>query len=201
MKNVSHHLLRTLAAVPVDHSVLLLGCGDGRHAEALLRLGFPVHACDPDADCIAATRERLLDLVGEETTEQCTRVAGLDALNYIDETFNWVVAHRAERIAPKNDDLTRLLTEMRRLVTPGGWVYVTLPAHPDDVEAQDRTAGDGAPPEDAPLDPEDVSAERGVRIDALETARTEAGLATSVPPEIVDDLGDVRLRAIFRFVE
>ena len=175
----SDHLLRTLAAVPPSSQILDFGCGDGRHTEALLRLGFPLHACDPRPDAVDATRERVATLLEEGDLETIVQVTPLDAIDYPDDTFDWVVAARAETYVGNKADLRTLLDESRRLLKPGGWLYLTLPATPD-------ASVNGT----------------GFTIEILESFRRDANLAEASEPTRVDEETEApRLRAIYRCVD
>jgi SAM-dependent methyltransferase len=182
----SNHLLRTLAAVPVSSEILDLGCGRGRHTEALLRLGFPVHACDPRPAAVEATRERVGPLLEQGDVETVVQVAPLDAMDYPDATFDWVVAAEAETYVSGEGDLQTLFEEGRRLLKPGGWLYVTLPA---EVGGAPGDAGEEATPR--------------FTEDALETRREAADLAEASAPSRVEDEsgGAPRVRALYRRVE
>ncbi len=175
----SDHLLRTLAAVPVSSQILDFGCGAGRHTEPLLRLGFPVHACDPRPEAVEVTRERVQDLIGEGSVETTVQVTPLDAIEYPDDTFNWIIADRVETYATSKAELQTVFEESRRLLKPGGWLYVTVPASPDDHV-------DGT----------------GFSIEIMETLRENADLVQAAEPErIAEDGTAPRLRAIYRCVE
>jgi SAM-dependent methyltransferase len=175
----SDHLLRTLAAVPPSSQILDLGCGDGRHTEALLRLGFPLHACDPRPDAVAATRERVAGLLEEGDLETVVQVTPLDALDHPDDTFDWVVAARAEAYVGNKNDLRTLLNVSRRLLKPGGWLYLTLPATPD-------ASVNGT----------------GFTIEILESFRRDAELAEASEPTRVQAPPEApRIRAIYRCVD
>jgi len=176
----SDHLLRTLAAVPVSSRILDLGCGHGRHTEPLLRLGFPVHACDSRPEAVDATRARIGDLIEADSAETVVQVTPLDALDYPDATFDWVVADRAETYVGDAADLERLLAESRRLLKPGGWLYLTLPA---------ASKADGA--------------ETGAAftLEALDHYRRAADLAEAGDPSRVEDGPALRLRALYRRVD
>jgi SAM-dependent methyltransferase len=178
----SDHLLRTLAAVPVSSQILDLGCGAGRHTEPLLRLGFPVHACDPRPAAVEATRARVSDLIGADQADTSVQVAPLDALGDLDATFDWVVADGAEAYAATEEDLQLLLAESRRLLTPGGWLYLTLPAPPE-------PGGDGAA--DGPAFP----------LETVERLRRAADLAEASDPSRFEDASSPRLRALYRRVD
>jgi len=178
-KAPSDHLLRTLAAVPVASQMLDLGCGHGRHTEPLLRLGFPVHACDPRPEAVEATRTRIADLIEADSAETVVQVTPLDALDYPDATFDWVVADRAEAYVGDEDDLAVLLAESRRVLKPGGWLYVTLPAAPEQGEAP-------------------ASA---FTLDALQRHRRDADLAEAGDPSRIEDAPSPRLRGLYRRVD
>ncbi|WP_179862206.1 class I SAM-dependent methyltransferase [Longibacter salinarum] len=196
MQAPSDHLLRTMAAVPVNSFILDLGCGEGRHTEPLLRLGFPVHGCDPRPDAVERTRGRIKDIVGEEDAENCVQVASLAEMDYPDESFDWVVVYHGEVFGDRPEDVYQLLSEARRMLKPGGWAYVTFPAAAVDIDDQERTAGDGAPAS-SPAQ----SAAGSVSIDELEAQQERANLATASAPEIAEEPGAVRVRAIFRRVD
>lgn len=174
----SDHLLRMLAAVPVSSQILDLGCGHGRHTEPLLRLGFPVHACDPESNAVAATRERVGALLEEGSAETSVQQTPLEAIEYPDATFNWVVAYHAERYVSTEDDLRILFEECRRVLTPGGWLYVTLPTQPSAV--------------DGPAD--------AFSIEMIEECRTAADLAEAREPTEVEG-DEARIRALYRRVD
>jgi SAM-dependent methyltransferase len=181
----SDHLLRMLAAVPVSSSILDLGCGEGRHTEPLLRLGFPVHACDPRTEAVTATRDRVAELIEEGAVETTVQVTPLDAIDYPEETFNWVVADRAEIYASTEDALRTLLAESRRVLAPGGWLYLTLPAPPSEEDAPETVSSNGV----------------AFSIETLETLRKEAHLAEAREPSRIEVQGQSRIRALYRRVE
>jgi len=179
----SHHLLRTLAAVPVSNSVLDLGCGHGRHTEPLLRLGFPVHACDPRPAAVESTRERVQDLVDGDVTA-CVQVSSLEDVGALDASFNWIVADRAEVFLSTREDLTTLFKTARHLLVPGGWLFFTLPAEPDEqsaVSQRDPVRGFSEP-----------------RVDA---ARDDAGLAVAQELDRIETGEGGRWRGLYRRVE
>jgi len=182
-RSPSNHLLRTLAAVPVSSEILDLGCGRGRHTEALLRLGFPVHACDPRPSAVETTRGAIDELLEQGDVETVVQVAALDAMDYPDATFDWVVAAEAETYVSDETDLRLLFEESRRLLKPGGWLYVTLPMRQKEGDA----------------DGEDVASRFSE--EALEAQRDAADLAVASAPSEVDEADVPRLRAIYRRVE
>lgn len=184
-RSLSDHLLRTLAAVPVSSQILDLGCGRGRHTEALLRLGFPVHACDPRPAAVNAARDTVRDLLEQGSAKTVVQVATLAGLDYPDATFDWVVAVEGETYVSDEEDLRSLFEEGRRLLKPGGWFYVSLPASEEPGEQRDSPSG-------SPI---------RFTQKALERQRTAADLAEASAPSRIKDEQTTRIRAIYRRVE
>lgn len=179
----SDTLLRTLASVPVSSSVLDLGCGEGRHTVPLLRLGFPVHACDPEPSAVQGTRAAIAPLVGTDTAQTCVQACPLDDLSAIDETFDWIVCDRAERYAGSTSELKTLFSAAHTLLTPGGWLFVTVPAPPESSQ------GGTVETDRVRFSEED-----------LEAVRRAAGFSLAREPSHVDE-SPPRLRALYRRVD
>lgn len=184
----SDRLLRTLAPVPVSSPVLDLGCGSGRHTEALLRLGFPVHACDPRPEAVQETRALVRELVDAETAQSCVQETSLQALDEVDATFDWVIADRTEAFAPSSAELETVLQKVHALLSPGGWLYLTVPAVPEDKEESAVPAG-SRPLEDGALQfaPSD-----------LDVSDFDTELVESRSPSRVEENGEVRIHALYR---
>lgn len=183
-RSPSDHLLRTLAAVPVSSEILDLGCGHGRHTEALLRLGFPVHACDPRPEAVQKTRETVEDLLEQGEADTVVQVATLDGIDYPEATFDWIVAADAETYVSTEEDLRVLFQKGRRLLKPGGWFYVSLPAVEEEGMSEEK--------QEEP--------DRFVE-DTIERQRSAADLAEASAPSRVEDTETPRIRAIYRRVE
>lgn len=185
----SDRLLRTLAAVPVASSILDLCCGGGEHTEALLRLGFPVHACDPRSEAVRETRNRVRALLDGDTAEKCVRSASLDDLDEIDISFDWVVGSHPEAFFDSDDELVHLLSAVRSLLVPGGWFYLILPAS---VHSNGSTSTNGQSSKQR----DDGWSASELKVDRLDTSLVEAR-----SPERVEEHGTARIHAIYRRVE
>lgn len=177
------HLLRTLASVPVSSPILDLGCGNGALTEALLRLGFPVHACDPRREAVQHTRAAVAELIGEESAQNVVQETSLEAIDYPTATFDWVIVSEAETYVSDESDLQTLFHEARPLLTPGGWMYIMVPTSPGSST---------------------VSSDNGrsrFSIETVETCRTDADLSEASAPTRVEMPDGPRIRAIYRRVD
>ena len=129
MAQPSDHLLKTFAAVPVSDRVLDLGGGHQCHAGPLAMLGFDLHACAVSPDTVAALREVLTGITGaDEAQQHIVQVPRLDALGYPDAFFDWIVAYDVYGANSAAPTLPDVLAETRRVLKPGGWIYVAVPA-------------------------------------------------------------------------
>lgn len=119
------YVLRTLASVPVDRYVLVLGCTDGRYTAPLLRLGFPVHACSADVEAVHATRTAIADLMEEpaEATE-CVQPCPPALDDYPDSVFDWVIAPHLNGYADTGPE--QAFDAVQRVLKPGGWTVLGL---------------------------------------------------------------------------
>lgn len=189
--SLSDRLLRTLASVPVSSSMLHVGCGAGRHTEALLRLGFPVHACDPRPEAVQTTRAVVRELVDDETAESCVQQRSLQALDTLDETFDWVIVDRTEALVDSPTQLEVLLRKAHGLVSPGGWTYLMAPAAPDGSD--ELAASEAAQGRD----------DDGIRVHSsdLEAEALDTDLVESRPPSRVHENNAERIHAVYRRVK
>ena len=114
--------------VGAGERVLDMGCGGGRHAFALYRRGADVVALDRDeaelkdvGGMFAAMRE-----AGEAPLSATASAVRGDAyaLPFVDASFDRVVAAEVLEHLPED---SRAMTELFRVLRPGGMVAVTVP--------------------------------------------------------------------------
>lgn len=178
MRPPSDHLLRTFAAIPIGQRVLDVGCGEGRHTLPLARLGFDVFACDSRTEQVETVRSRLAELVGRELAEERVTISSAQSLDYPDEHFDWVVAFGGHGESLTREEVGTALSEMRRVLRSGGWVYVALPA-------RELNALAGTDP---------------LSTDGLKQLMKQADLAEAERPKLIEE-GQVYIRAIYRRVD
>jgi len=113
---------------PGEH-ILDMGCGAGRHAFELYRRGAHVVAFDRDEMELAAVAQMFgaMDLEGEVPAGASAKTVTGDALclPFPDDSFDKIVA--AEVLEHIPDDMAAM-TELLRVLKPGGRLAVTVPS-------------------------------------------------------------------------
>lgn len=120
--------------------VLDLGCGAGRNAVPLARLGWDVVGVDLSQPMLHAAAQRAL----EERLGQRLHwvLAPMDALPAGDRCFDLVVAHGIWNLARSGVEFRRALEEAARVAKPGAGLFVftfsrnTVPPHADPLPGE-----------------------------------------------------------------
>lgn len=190
MREPSDHLLRTFAAVPIESRVLDVGCWIGARTEALVQLGFDVFASDASPENVDDVRARIAVHVGEEEAHRRVSRAGVEALGYPDEFFDWVVAYGSLARLESREALLDGLSELRRVLRSGGWLYVAVPAVPEP---------------DEPIPARGYAGDSGMKptfsARTLDALMKDANFAVAQQPAVESANGHRILQAIYRRVQ
>jgi len=112
----AYRFAREVAAAP-GTSVLDVGCGDGRLAAELVKSGAQVNGTDPSRIAIERAREAVPGAVFNQ-------LGAAGRLPYDDSRFDTVTCiHVLQHVV----DTQLLLSEIRRVLRPGGTVAVAVP--------------------------------------------------------------------------
>lgn len=110
---------------PSSLRVLDVGCAGGRNTRFLVERGVDVHAVDASRAMVARTRERVAELVGRSEAEDRVQLGVMTDLGSFDaDAFDLVVALGVIQSADSLDRWDRTLSEIRRVLRPGGRVLV-----------------------------------------------------------------------------
>ncbi|MBK0866561.1 methyltransferase domain-containing protein [Saccharopolyspora sp. HNM0986] len=117
-----------LLGVRAGQRVLDLGCGAGRHAFECYRRGADVVAFDQDAEALTEVKTMFgaMEAGGEapEGATATTVTGDALALQFPDDHFDHVIASEILEHIPQD---WRVMSELVRVVKPGGRVVVTVP--------------------------------------------------------------------------
>ncbi|MDH3752581.1 MAG: class I SAM-dependent methyltransferase [Acidimicrobiia bacterium] len=125
MLTVDYHRLELRAG----HRLLDLGCGFGRHAYESLRRGAHVVACDMAIPELVEVRITYgaMAVAGEVAGDTLATAVTGDAtcLPFDDESFDRIIASEVMEHIP---DDAGAITELTRVLRPGGIIAVTVPS-------------------------------------------------------------------------
>jgi len=105
--------------------ILDAGCGGGRNAEFLMRNGADVHGVDADPARIATIRKLAAQVAPALPAEHFT-VSRLTELSFPDGHFGAVICNAVLHFAEDENEFTGMLTEMWRVLAPGGIFFARL---------------------------------------------------------------------------
>lgn len=108
-----------------EMKILDAGCGGGRNMVWFLRNGFDVSAVDTNESAVAAMRRLAADLAPDLPPENFQK-ASLESIPFPDECFDWVICSAVLHFARDTVQFDRMLTEMWRVLIPGGVFFARL---------------------------------------------------------------------------
>jgi ubiquinone/menaquinone biosynthesis C-methylase UbiE len=107
--------------LPKTAHVLEIGCGAGFMTAALAKRGFVIEAIDHAQAMVDLTKEHARQRGVLNQISACT--GDIHELSYEDQTYDLVVALG---VVPWLHDYKQALTEIKRVVKPGGYVVITM---------------------------------------------------------------------------
>lgn len=105
--------------------ILDAGCGSGRNIVWLMRNGYEVFGIDSDDNVVRRIRD-LAKSLAPELSHENFQTATIEAIPFQDETFDWVICNTVLHFAEDRDQFDRMLTELWRVVKPGGMFFARL---------------------------------------------------------------------------
>lgn len=101
------------------------GCGGGRNIVWFMRNGFEVFAIDVDQRAVENIRDLVKSLAPELSPENF-QTATLESIPFPDESFDWVICNAVLHFAEDRSQFDRWLTELWRVLRPGGMFFARL---------------------------------------------------------------------------
>ncbi len=105
--------------------VLDAGCGYGRNLVYLLREGCEVFALDKDADSVQHVR-RLAESLRTGLPAENFQVGSIEGMPFPDDFADIVICNAVLHFARDDGHFRRMLTELWRVVRPGGMLFCRL---------------------------------------------------------------------------
>lgn len=99
-----------------------LGCGGGRHSEAMARAGFKVTSADLTPEMLYRTQQRLSNAGLEANAVQMS----IESLPFEDESFDVVVSTGVLHQAKSLTDYDKTLGEVSRVLKPNGLLTMNI---------------------------------------------------------------------------
>lgn len=105
--------------------VLDAGCGNGRNIVYLLRSGCEVYGADQSLQAIESCRRTALELQPQAPPDRF-RLESVESLSFDDGCFDAVIASALLHFADDEANFTAMLTELWRVLRPGGLFFARL---------------------------------------------------------------------------
>jgi SAM-dependent methyltransferase len=105
--------------------VLDAGCGSGRNLVYLLREGFEVFAMDKDPDAVDRVRA-LSRAIKTSLPDESFTVGSLEQIPFPDNLADVVICHSVLHFARDEKQFRMMLSELWRVLKPGGMLFCRL---------------------------------------------------------------------------
>lgn len=106
-------------------TILDAGCGSGRNIVYLLKSGFEVFGVDESSSALAQTR-RLVTNLAPHLPAGNFRDESVEKMSFDDASFDVVLSSAVLHFARDEDQWQQMLTEMWRVLKPGGIFFARL---------------------------------------------------------------------------
>lgn len=126
--------------VDMRRPVLDAGCGAGRNSWYLLRRGADVHGIDRDAAQVERVRERALSMRPNLPGENFS-TGSIDRIDYPDDFFGTILCNAVLHFSEDEEYFSAAVTEMWRVLAPGGLFFARLASTIGLEAAVERTSG------------------------------------------------------------
>ena len=137
-----HYAAAVLESHPAGYAVDI-GCGAGRNAVPMARLGWHVVGTDLSMPMVLAARSRMA--AEQAAGSFVPLLAPMDCLPLAADAADLIVAHGIWNLAKSDDEFRRAVREAARIARPGAALFVftfsrhTLPPHATPVPGQRHT--------------------------------------------------------------
>lgn len=108
-----------------EMKILDAGCGGGRNVIFLMRAGCEVFAVDRNAEAVEQLKN-LARALAPDLPPGNFRAASVENLPFPGEFFDWVISSAVLHFAETTEHFDRMLTEMWRVLKPGGVFFARL---------------------------------------------------------------------------
>jgi SAM-dependent methyltransferase len=105
--------------------VLDAGCGGGRNLVYFLRGGYSVYGVDQSADAVARVRA-LASALAPHLPADNFRAEPVEGMSFADASFDFVISSAVLHFARDEDHWRGMVTEMWRVLKPGGLFFARL---------------------------------------------------------------------------
>lgn len=105
--------------------ILDAGCGGGRNVIYLMRMGCKVFAVDRNAEAVKQVKN-LAQTLSPDLPPENFQIAAIEKLPFPAQHFDRVISSAVLHFAENKSHFDRMLTEMWRVLKPGGMLFARL---------------------------------------------------------------------------